>query len=116
RLLAALDEGGFAPPDLLALARSHGASRALLDALAVAGELVRITPSFGLTPAGYSRWRQAVGEAFAASDQVTVKQLRDQLGTSRKYVLAFLEHLDARAVTRRVGEARILLDRSWLPE
>ncbi|MCY3784683.1 MAG: selenocysteine-specific translation elongation factor [Chloroflexi bacterium] len=116
RLLAALDEGGFAPPDLLALARSHGASSALLDALAVAGELVRITPTFGLTPAGYSRWRQAVGEAFAASDQVTVKQLRDQLGTSRKYVLAFLEHLDARAVTRRVGEARILLDRSWLPD
>ena len=116
RLLAALDRGGFAPPDLPALARSQGASSALLDALATAGELVRITPTFGLTQAGYARWRQAVGEAFAASDQVTVSQLRDQLGTSRKYVLAFLEHLDARAVTRRVGEARILLDRSWLPD
>jgi selenocysteine-specific elongation factor len=116
RLLAALDEGGFAPPDLPTLARSQGASTALLDALAAAGELVRITPTFALTQAGYARWRQAIGEAFAGNDQVTVSQLRDQLGTSRKYVLAFLEHLDARAVTRRVGEARILLDRSWLPE
>ncbi|MCY3914141.1 MAG: selenocysteine-specific translation elongation factor [Chloroflexi bacterium] len=116
RFLAALDQGGFAPPDLPALARSQGASSALLDALATAGELVRITPTFGLTQAGYARWREAIGEAFAASDQITVKQLRDQLGTSRKYVLAFLEHLDAQAVTRRVGEARILLDRSWLPE
>lgn len=116
RLLAALDEGGFAPPDLSTLARAQGASSTLLDALAVAGELVRITPTFGLTRAGYARWQQAIGEAFTASDQVTVKQLRDQLGTSRKYVLAFLEHLDARAVTRRIGEARILLDRSWLPE
>ena len=57
-----------------------------------------------------------IGEAFAASEQLTVSQLRDRLGTSRKYVLAFLEHLDARAVTRRIGEARILLDRTWLPE
>jgi len=113
RLLAALDEGGFAPPDLPKLARSQGASTTLLDALAAAGELVRITPTFGLTQAGYARWRQAVGDAFAANDQLTVSQLRDQLGTSRKYVLAFLEHLDARAVTRRVGEARILLDRNW---
>ena len=116
RLLAALDQGGFAPPDLPALARAQGAPAGLLDALTAAGVLVRITPTFGLTRAGYARWRQAVGEAFAASEQVTVSQLRDQLGTSRKYVLAFLEHLDARAVTRRVGEARILLDRTWLPE
>ncbi len=112
RLLDALDEGGFAPPDLTAL----GASPELLDALAAAGQLVRITPTFGLTRAGYARWRRAIGEAFAANERVTVSQLRDQLGTSRKYVLAFLEHLDARAVTRRVGEARILLDRSWLPD
>ncbi len=116
RLLAALDQGGFAPPDLPALARAQGAPAGLLDALTAAGDLVRITPTFGLTRAGYARWRQAIGEAFAASEQVTVSQLRDQLGTSRKYVLAFLEHLDARAVTRRVGEARILLDRTWLPE
>ena len=112
RLLAALDEGGFAPRDLPAL----GASTEFLDALAATGQLVRITPTFGLTRAGYARWRRAIGEAFAANERVTVSQLRDQLGTSRKYVLAFLEHLDARAVTRRVGEARILLDRSWLPD
>ena len=116
RLLAALDKGGFAPPDLPDVAHAQGASTALLDSLVAAGELVRITPTFGLTRAGYARWRQAIGEAFAGNEQVTVSQLRDQLGTSRKYVLAFLEHLDARAVTRRVGEARILLDRSWLPE
>ena len=112
RLLDALDEGGFAPPDLPAL----GASTEFLDALAATGQLVRITPTCGLTRAGYARWRRAIGEAFAANERVTVSQLRDQLGTSRKYVLAFLEHLDARAVTRRVGEARILLDRSWLPD
>ncbi len=116
RLLAALDQGGFAPPDLPTLARAHGAPPGLLDALTAAGDLVRITPTFGLSRAGYARWRRAVGEAFAANEQLTVRQLRDRLGTSRKYVLAFLEHLDARAVTRRVGEVRVLLDRSWLPE
>ena len=80
RLLDALDEGGFAPPDLPAL----GASTEFLDALAATGQLMRITPTFGLTRAGYARWRRAIGEAFAANERVTVSQLRDQLGTSRK--------------------------------
>jgi hypothetical protein len=29
-------------------------------------------------------------------------------GTSRRYAQAFLEHLDARHVTRRVGDTRVL--------
>ncbi|MCS6843245.1 MAG: SelB C-terminal domain-containing protein [Caldilineales bacterium] len=29
-------------------------------------------------------------------------------GTSRKYVLALLEHLDAQHITRRMGDERVL--------
>jgi selenocysteine-specific elongation factor len=38
-----------------------------------------------------------------------VGQLRDRFGSSRKYALAFLEQLDERKVTRRVGEGRVLV-------
>jgi selenocysteine-specific elongation factor len=48
--------------------------------------------------------RQAIGQ----KGQVTLAEVRDLLGTSRKYVQALLEHLDAAGVTVRVGEARKL--------
>jgi len=34
--------------------------------------------------------------------------VRDLFDTSRKYALAFLEYLDAKGVTRRVGDERVL--------
>jgi len=40
--------------------------------------------------------------------ELTVAAVRDLLGSSRKYVLAALELLDARHVTRRIGDSRVL--------
>ena len=39
-------------------------------------------------------------------------QVRDVLGTTRKYALSLLEHLDGERVTRRVGDARVLGSRA----
>jgi len=49
-----------------------------------------------------------VREIAAANGSVTVGQLRDRMGASRRPVLALLEHLDGERVTRRVGDARVL--------
>jgi selenocysteine-specific elongation factor len=40
--------------------------------------------------------------------RVTVAGVRDELGSSRRYVQALLEHLDAERVTRREGDAHVL--------
>jgi selenocysteine-specific elongation factor len=40
--------------------------------------------------------------------EITLAGLRDELGTSRKYAQALLEHFDAARVTLRVGDARRL--------
>jgi selenocysteine-specific elongation factor len=39
---------------------------------------------------------------------VTLAQVRDLFGTSRKYAQALLEHLDEQRITRRVGDERVL--------
>ena len=116
RIVTALDDGGFVPPNLADVARAHGATDRDLSAMASNGLLVRITAEFALSPAGYRRWLVVVGEAFAEQERVTIGELRDRLGTSRKFTLAFLEHLDLRSITRRVGDARLLLDQSIIPE
>jgi selenocysteine-specific elongation factor len=39
---------------------------------------------------------------------VTLAEVRDMFGTSRKYAQALLEHMDAERITRRIGDARVL--------
>lgn len=41
-------------------------------------------------------------------ETITAAAARDLLGTTRKYVLPFLEHLDERHITRRRGDQRVL--------
>ena len=40
--------------------------------------------------------------------EVTLAALRDELGTSRKYAQALLEHFDAARITLRRGDGRVL--------
>ena len=114
-ILGDLDRGGFAPPSLTEVTRERGAPGRVLEDMESSRQIVRIAPDFGLTQDGYTRWLCAIGQMLTEQDRVTVGELRDRLRTSRKYALAFLEHLDARSVTRRVGDARVLIDRSAIP-
>jgi len=49
-----------------------------------------------------------VKSALAQKGQLTLAEVRDLLGTTRKYVQALLEHLDAINLTVRDGDARRL--------
>lgn len=40
--------------------------------------------------------------------RIDAKDLRDVLRSSRKYIIALLEHLDSQGITRRVGDDRVL--------
>ena len=52
--------------------------------------------------------KDAVVEMILASGTVSVAGFRDRFNTSRKYALAFLEHLDSIGLTVREGEGRRL--------
>ena len=41
--------------------------------------------------------------------EISVGEVRDMFNASRKYALALMEYLDAQAVTKRIGDKRILL-------
>ena len=43
-----------------------------------------------------------------AQEGATAAELRDAMGTTRKYAIPLLEHFDAQGVTRRDGDARTL--------
>ena len=45
---------------------------------------------------------------LVTGDEATCAEARDLLGTSRKYMVAILEHFDERRMTRRLGDDRVL--------
>jgi selenocysteine-specific elongation factor len=108
RLLELLGEAPFAPPSLPEAMQRTGAGAEVVRALAQRGEIVRLSDDIALTRAAYAKAVDLVKELIAATGSVTVAQLRDSMGASRRPVLALLEHLDAQKLTRRVGDQRVL--------
>lgn len=67
----------------------------------VSDEVVFLTES-------YEKMVRAVRDAIGQQGGVTVAEVRDMFGTSRKYVLGLLEYLDEIGVTIREGDIRKL--------
>jgi selenocysteine-specific elongation factor len=56
----------------------------------------------------YREMVEAITVRLRKQDAITLAEVRDMFGTSRRYAQALLEHLDAERVTKRVGEVRVL--------
>ncbi len=107
-LVAVLGEQPFAPPSLADAMQRAGASQEVVRALAQRGQIVRVSDDVAFTKPAYDSAVALVKEIVAASGSITVAQLRDRMGASRRPVLALLEYLDAQRITRRVGDSRVL--------
>ena len=111
-ILAALAEGGFAPPDLPTLQRASTLAErefgALCTALERDGALVRFGGDLAYTSERFAETREIVVAACTERGSITLAELRDALGASRRFAQALLERLDADGVTRRVEDRRVL--------
>jgi selenocysteine-specific elongation factor len=103
-ILRTLEESGFAPPSLADLARLHGdkLTRALLDS----GELIKVGADIVFSRRAIEDAKSRIAEAFRREGPLTASRIREVLGTSRKYVIPLLEHLDAAGFTKRRGDVR----------
>ncbi|MFC1464200.1 MAG: selenocysteine-specific translation elongation factor [Candidatus Brachytrichaceae bacterium NZ_4S206] len=70
--------------------------------------LVQLNDEVILLPETYAQAVERVRDFIAREGSMTAAQARDLFGTTRKYALALMEHLDAIGVTRRVGDVRVL--------
>lgn len=71
--------------------------------------LIRVAPEVYFLPETYAELLAWVRATADSAGNVSVGAMRDRFGSSRKYAVAFLEHLDERRITRRVGEGRVLV-------
>ena len=80
----------------------------LLGALADRRDVVSAGPDVVFAADAYDEMREAVKEFCGSNTEISINDVRELLGTSRKYSLALLEQLDRENVTMRVGDMRVL--------
>jgi selenocysteine-specific elongation factor len=106
RLLTRFATAPFAPPALKECQAEAGEE--VVAALVEQGELVLLPPDVLFRRQDYDKMIAEVRRLAQERGTITVAEVRDHFNTSRRYVLAFLEHLDAIGVTVRQGDARKL--------
>jgi selenocysteine-specific elongation factor len=112
KLVAAYQEGRFQPPDPASFAGAAGGNAAnladLFDVCVAEGHLVRVADDIYLHADAEAEMRRKVSERLAQGAGLTVAEIRDLLGTTRKYAVPLCEYLDRVGVTRREGDLRLL--------
>ena len=80
----------------------------LVTVLVQTGQLAQLGDDVLLQPEILTEMQEAVVEIIRQNGSLTLAELRDRFETSRKYAVAVLEDLDARGVTTRKGDGRVL--------
>lgn len=80
----------------------------IVSALVEIGELVAVSQDVIFRKKDYDEIVEKIKAAIRQKGQVTLGEVRDMLDTTRKYIQAMMEHLDAIGVTMRAGDARVL--------
>jgi selenocysteine-specific elongation factor len=102
----------LSPPDAAELAASAGQRASvvpeLLELLVDEGQVVSIGNGFYLDVEVEAELRRRINARLADGSALTMAELRDLLGTTRKYAVPIGEYLDRTGLTRREGDVRRL--------
>ncbi len=111
-LLESIRKGGMSPPEVADLATAAGGRAAvvpeLLALLRDEQKLVELSSSLYLDIDVEAELRRKVIERLSDGSTMTMADLRDLLGTTRKYAVPIGEYLDRIGLTRRDGDVRKL--------
>ena len=107
RLRAVLAAKPFEPPSRQELA-PDGPSRQALRFLFDSGEALELGPDLVLLEENFRRMKTIVVRSIRAAGPATTSELRQILGTTRRVLIPFLEHLDREGLTHREGDRRAL--------
>ena len=80
----------------------------LLALLVEDGRVTKVSDSVVFDSSAYDEMVEAIRARIGEAGEVTVADVRDMFGGSRKYSLALMDYLDQQRITRRVGDARVL--------
>jgi selenocysteine-specific elongation factor len=80
----------------------------IYDVACAEGYLVKVNEDIYLHADADAEMHRKVREKLAGGAGATVAEIRDLLGTTRKYAVPLCEHLDRIGLTKRNGDLRVL--------
>ena len=105
-------QAGLTPPYARDLPRlldlSDKTVTELLRLLVEQGRLVRVQGDLYFDAAALDRARDALRRHLEVHGEISVPQVRELLGATRKYLIPLLEYFDAQGFTARKGDNRVL--------
>ena len=104
RVMKALEAEPFSPPGIAELNRLAGEE--VVRALSDLRRIVSVNDNIAFAADSYDRLVAAVRRHITEFNEIEAKTLRDKFGSSRKYTIAVLDHLDSLGITQRVGDVR----------
>ena len=102
-------QGGFSPesPDQIAARFPKVKNfKQVRESLVNTGKLVRVEEKILLHADYYNKALTLAKEHVDQNGQITLAEMRDLMGASRKFAVAVLEYWDKRGITKKVGDAR----------
>jgi selenocysteine-specific elongation factor len=111
KVMAELLAAGLSVPNPEEIARKLNLPKQAVEEIVrigtAAGELVRIEDGIYL-PIQTIEQTKAKMQTVLKDKQFSASEFREAFGTTRKYAIPILEYLDARGVTKRLGDVRVL--------
>jgi selenocysteine-specific elongation factor len=111
KMIAAYQAAGFQPPepgDFVAQAGGNAANlKDLYEVCLAEGFLIHIGDDIYLHAEAEVEMRRRVLDRLKEQQGLTVADIRDLFGTTRKYAVPFCEYLDRIGTTRREGDLRV---------
>jgi selenocysteine-specific elongation factor len=107
KIREALSNKPFDPPARKEIALD-GSAQQVLQFLIENGEVIEINTDVVLLRENFERMKSAVVDFISRNERATVSELRQELQTSRRIIVPFLEQLDRCGITRRAGDQRML--------
>ncbi len=100
--LRALNQNPYSPPSDITLEPD------LLNLLIEQQRVVKVSGGVVFSASAYKEMVDKIVAYAKVKGKVTLGEVRDMLGTSRKYAQVLLEYMDEKKLTRRVGDERVL--------
>ncbi len=109
KIYAFLDSYAYSPPKLEEIITKIGEknTKNVYFLLIKSGGLVKIAEDVVITEKMHVKLLKLFEEFFEENDCLGLPEAKEILQTSRKYLVAFLEHLDKIGFTKRVPEGRV---------
>lgn len=108
RLLGAFAQQKFSPPNSVDSLQMLDDDEFLLEFLIESKQLIRLGSGVLFRQQDFDEMQQKIQAHARENSSVSLAEVRDIFQTSRKYAQAVLEEMDARKITRRDGDIRVL--------